>query len=99
MFHEFGDGDGAGESDGEMDVVPNAADEEAIAIEVARDGGEVGVELWADGGLEKRGAVLGGEDYVDQDEREGLWHWLGFGAGFQPLVLRDDCTLGLRPRL
>ena len=67
-----------------MDVVRNTADEEAVAIEVACDGGEVGVELWTDGGLEERGAVLGGEDYVDQDEREGLWHWVGLGRAFSP---------------
>jgi hypothetical protein len=57
---------------------------DGTAIEVARDSGEVGVELWADGGLEERGAVLGGEDDVDQDEREGLWHWLGLGRAFSP---------------
>ncbi len=84
MFDEFGDGDGAGESDGEMDVVRNAADEEAVAVEVARDGGEIGVELWAEGGLEERGAVPGGEDDVEEDERAGLWHRGGLGRAFSP---------------
>ena len=43
MFDEFGDGDGAGETDGEMDVIVEAADEETFAVEVACDRGEVGV--------------------------------------------------------
>ena len=51
LFDEFGDGgDGAGESDGEMDAVRNTADEEAFPVEVACNGGEVGVEVWGDGG-------------------------------------------------
>ena len=84
MFDEFGDGDGAGESDGEMDVVRNAADEEAFAVEVACDGREVGVEVWADRGLEERGAVLRGEDDVEEREREGLWHRGLLGRAFSP---------------
>ena len=84
MFDELRHGDGAGESDGEMDVVRNAADEEAVAVEVACDGGEIGVELWKDGGWEEREAVLGGEDDVDKDEREGLWHRGWLGRAFSP---------------
>ena len=77
MFDEFGDGDGAGETDGEMDVIVEAADEETFAVEVACDRGEVGVEVWADGGFEEGRAVFGGEDDVDEDQREGLWHGVG----------------------
>jgi hypothetical protein len=40
--------------------------------------------LWTDGGLEERGAVLGGEDDVDQDEREGLWHGGWLWRAFSP---------------
>ncbi len=54
VFHKFRHGDGAREADGEMDVVFDAADEEAFAVEVACDGGEVGVERWPDGGFEER---------------------------------------------
>ena len=68
LFDEFRNRDGAGESDGKMDVVFNAAGEEAVAVEVACDGGEVGVELWTEGGFEERCAVLGGKDDVDEDE-------------------------------
>ena len=34
------------------------------------------MEFWADGGFEEGSAVFGGEDDVDEDEREGLWHGL-----------------------
>ncbi len=51
MFDELGDCDCAGEADGEVDVVFHTAGEETFAVEVAGDGGEVGVEFGAEGGL------------------------------------------------
>ena len=84
LFHELCHGDRARESDGEMDVVFDAADEETFAVEVACDRGEVGVEFWADGGLEEGCAVFGGEDDVDEHEREGLWHRRWLGRAFSP---------------
>jgi hypothetical protein len=86
LFHEFCHGEGARESDGEMEVVFDAADEETFAVEVACDRGDVGVEFWEDGGFEERGAVFGGEDDVDEDEREGLGHGGWLGRAFSPLL-------------
>ena len=84
MFREFCHGDGAGESDGEMDVVFNTADEETFAVEIACDGGKIGVEFWADGRFEKGSALFGGKDDVEEDEREGLWHERLLGRAFGP---------------
>jgi hypothetical protein len=75
LFDELGDGCSAGESDGEMDVVGDAANAIAFTTVITGDRGEIGVEVDGDFRGEKGGSVLGAEDEMDQYEGEGLRHW------------------------
>jgi len=67
-FDEVGDGEGAGESDGEVDVIGHAADTITFATGIASDGREVGVQVGADIRLDESVTVLGAKDDVDDDQ-------------------------------
>jgi len=70
----MGDCRGAGQADGEMDVVLDAACAVAFAACVPGHRGEVRVEFGGDVWGEEGGSVFGAEDQVDQHEGEGLRH-------------------------
>jgi hypothetical protein len=57
-----------------MNVVRHTADAVALAIAMTGNRGEVSVELRADFRREKRHAVLGAEDHVEEIQAKGLWH-------------------------
>src|ERR1700753_4210479 len=87
----------------------------AVALATTATGclGEIRVELWAYLGIEQGNAVLGAEDYMDEDRREGLRHdaenksvisrMLRLGrrdiSRFQRLSYQPALSWGLRPRL
>ena len=74
FFEEFGLGEGAGQSGGDVDVVGGPADAVGLAFTIATDGGQVGVHAWPDGGVEQGTAVFGAKDDVEDDLAEGLRH-------------------------
>jgi len=73
-----------------MDVIRCAADAEAFAALVSRDGCEIGVEVSrvGDGGR----AVFGAEDDVDQGEYERLWHARIIERAFGPYLILCGLT-------
>src|SRR5262245_58848143 len=72
-------------------MVFGAVDCERGARSIAKDGGEVRVELFLDFGCQVAAAVFGAEDEVDNDGGEGLSH--GGSAPFQGL--REEGNGGL----
>ena len=76
-FDVVGDGDGAGEAHGEMDVVGDAADPVDFAARMSAECGEVGEEFGSDDVVEPGMAVFGGEDEMEVDAVEGEGRWCG----------------------
>lgn len=65
-FNQSGHGDGAGEADGEMNVISDTTDTEAFAISIARNRREITVERRTNFRAEERHPVFGAENDVDQ---------------------------------
>ena len=72
-----------------MDMVSDSACAGAFATCITADGGEIGVELRADGGAEKRCPILGAEDQMKENFVERLRHRMG--RAFSP---RLGCGVG-----
>ena len=67
-------GDGACQSNPEMDVVRHTARAIGFASGVPRHRGKVSVEMWTHSALEERQPILGAENDVDDNESQGLRH-------------------------
>jgi len=67
-LHPLRDGDGARNTDGEVDMIRHTAESIGFAIRVARDRGQISVEFRTRVGNEKGTAFLRAEDDVDDDE-------------------------------
>jgi hypothetical protein len=91
LFNNFSNRFGTRDTDRKMDVVGGSAGTVAFASRVADERGEVCVERGADGFAEERLAVFRGEDYVDEEEGQGLRHGGDYRSGLQP-----SSSLGLR---
>lgn len=74
FFDGLGDGGGSGEAVENVDVVLDGIYENDGPVDCFADGGEVGVEIRADGIGEEGMPGFGREDQVDVDVREGLRH-------------------------
>ena len=96
---EVGGGSRCGNANGEVNVIGDAADAEAFAVELAGDAGEVGVEVRCDFVTNGGQAVFCAEDDMDQIEAQRLCHGGPFVSGFQPSSICTPRDLGLRPRL
>jgi len=58
-----------------MRVIFDAAHDNGLAVKVRKDPTEVAMESLPQGGVaEERAAIFGGEDRVNEDFGERLWH-------------------------
>ena len=76
LFHGVADRDGAAQFKEDVDMVRDRVDEDGRAAQVLQDGRHVTVQGSAHGVVQGGFAVLGAEDEVDVQPREGLWHGL-----------------------
>lgn len=68
ILDQLCDGDGPREADGQVDVVRNAANPKAFAVDAAYYGCQIGVELFAYRRSEHRCAVFGAENEMNEQE-------------------------------
>ena len=69
-LHQIRDGDGARKTDGEVNMVGHSANAIRFASGVARDRGQIGVEIWAHVRIKEWAAFFRAEDDVDDDEAQ-----------------------------
>ena len=90
FFDGLGDGDGAGESVEDVNMVLDGVDEDDGAIEGFTDLPEIGMEGRTNLISQKWKAFFRREDQVDVDVREGLGHW--WGIPFSGAVIKASRT-------
>ena len=85
-------GDGACQSNPEMDVVRHTARAIGFASGVPRHRGKIGVEMWTQLFVKAWKTILRAEDDVDDDEAQGLRH--GKAVGESSIVARLNRAVG-----
>lgn len=81
-----------------MHVILHAAHAKAFTAQPPRRSGQVRMQLRGKLGRNRRRAIFGTENEMNQIPAQGLGH-ASLVSGFQPFVSQDDRFLGLRPRL
>jgi hypothetical protein len=76
LFHGVADRDSATQFKEDVDVIRDRVDEDGRASQVLQDGRHVTVQGVAHGVMQDGFAVFGGEDEMDVQPGEGLWHGL-----------------------
>ena len=77
ILNQFGERNRSGETAKNMDMISHSSDLKRGAVQGFQSCGQISVCLRSDfRGLQKGTSIFGGEDYVDQDQGEGLSHVL-----------------------
>ncbi len=94
LLHELSDGSGPRYTDGEVNMVRDAADPKALAVRISGHGCQVRVEIGTCGQIEVWSTILRAEDEVNEQEGERLRHAKRIDRALSPRVFCDNGIQG-----